>query len=141
MWKDHINSIISKLNSCLGVSRRARSYLNKKSLITIYHALMQSHVNYCLTTWGAWKPRGNKIILQKLQAACNKFFRLTYNLDRAESVQTILKSHNVLNVFQNYDFQVGQLMHKAINGHLPMSLRRYLTTDNAFLYFKNPRLN
>ena len=31
-------------------------------------------------------------------------------------------------------------MHKAMNGHLPMSLRRYLTTDNAFLYFKNPRL-
>ena len=73
MWKDHINSIISKLNSCLGVSRRARPYLNKKSLMMIYHSLMQSHVNYCLTTWGAWEPRGNKIRLQKLQAACKNF--------------------------------------------------------------------
>ena len=53
MWKDHINLIISKLNSCLGVTRRARPYLNRKSLFAIYHSLMQSHVNYCLTTWGA----------------------------------------------------------------------------------------
>ena len=86
MWKDHINMIISRLNSCLGASRRARPYLNKASLMTIYHSLMQSHVNYCLTTWGAWEPRGNKVILQRLQAACNKFFRLIYNLDREDSV-------------------------------------------------------
>ena len=73
MWKDHIKSVISKLNSCLGASRRARSFLNKTSLLTIYNSLMQSHVNYCLTTWGSWEPRGNKIILQRLQAACNIF--------------------------------------------------------------------
>ena len=52
MWKDHINMIISRLNSCLGASRRARPYLNKASLMTIYHSLMQSHVNYCVTPWG-----------------------------------------------------------------------------------------
>ena len=140
IWKDHINMIISRLNSCLGASRRARPYLNKASLMTIYHSLMQSHVNYCLTTWGAWEPRGNKVILQRLQAACNNFFRLIYNLDREDSVRSILKSHNVLNVFQNYDFQIGQTMHKAVNGDLPNSLGNRLTTENAFFYFKKPRI-
>ena len=139
MWKDHIKSVISKLNSCLGASRRARSFLNKTSLLTIYNSLMQSHVNYCLTTWGSWEPRGNKIILQRLQAACNKFFRLIYNLDRRDSVRTILKSHNVLDVFQNYDFQVGQIMQKAFNGNLPTSLCNYLIRENPLYYFINPR--
>ena len=140
MWKDHINSIISKLNSCLGVSRRARPYLNKKSLMMIYHSLMQSHVNYCLTTWGAWEPRGNKIRLQKLQAACNKFFRLIFNVDRDRSVRHLLKSHNILNIFQNYNFQVGKTMKKAIDGNLPLSLRNLLTIENSFFYFRNPRI-
>ena len=136
MWRDHIKLIISKLNSCLGASRRARSYLNKKSLISIYHSLMLSHANYCLTTWGAWEPRGNKVILQRLQAACNIFFRIIYNLDRTGSVQSILKSHNILNIFQNYDFQVGQMMHKAINGALPESLKKHLTVDNPYFFSK-----
>ena len=133
MRKDHINLIISKLNSCLGASRRARSYLNKKSLISIYHSLMLSHANYCLTTWGAWEPRGNKALLQKLQAVCNKFFRLIFHLERTCSVRSILKSHNILNVFQNYDFQIGTTMHKAVNDELPESLRKIMTIDNDFL--------
>jgi hypothetical protein len=140
MWKDHINSIISKLNSCLGVSRRAHTYLNKSSMLTIYHSLMQSHVNYCLTSWGAWEPRGNKVILQRLQAACNKFFRLMYNLDRDVSVRSILKSHNILDIFQNYDFQTGQIMHKAVYNDLPTVLRNHLTFNNEFYHFKSPRI-
>ena len=98
------------------------------------------HVNYCLTTWGAWEPRGNKILLQRLQAVFNKFFRAMYYLDRAQRVRWYLKSHNVLNIYQNYDFQVGQIMHKAINGNLPNILRNHLTVENEFFYFKNPRI-
>ena len=81
-WKEHINSIISKLNSCLGATRRARPFLNKTSLLSIYHSLMQSHINYCIETWGSWQPRGNQVILRRLQAVVNKFFRLTYYLDQ-----------------------------------------------------------
>ena len=139
-WKEHINSIISKLNSCLGASRRARPYLSKNALFTIYHSLMQSHTNYCIETWGSWEPRGNKVLLQRLQAALNKFFRLIYNMDRDESVRHVLKTHNILNIYQNYDFHVSQLMYKAINHELPITLQKELTTSNPFFFFKNPRL-
>ena len=81
---------------------------------------MQSKISYCIETWGAWQPRGNKTILQRLQAVSNKFFRLIYNLERYESVRSILENHHVLNVFQNYDFHISQIMYKAINNELPM---------------------
>ena len=139
-WKEHINSIISKLNSCLGASRRASTHLNKSSLLTIYHSLMQSHVNYCLTTWGAWEPRGNKTRLRRLQAACNKFFRLIFHMNRDESVRSILKSHKVLTIFQNYDFQIGQIMHKAVYNELPISLQNILTIENPFIGTRNCRI-
>ncbi len=110
-WKDHIISIISKLNSCLGATRKARSFLSKNALLTVFHSLMQSQVNYCIETWGSWEPRGNKTILQRMQAVPNKYFRLLYNLDRTESVRHLLQSHNILNIRQNYDFRVCSLMH------------------------------
>ena len=139
-WKDHINHIISKLNSCLGACRRALPFLSHSALYTIYHSLMQSHIDYCNTTWGAWEPRGNKTILQRLQAVSNNFFRMTYRLDNTASVRNILKSHGILNVFQNYDYKVCQTMHKAVNGDLPPILSRVITFENNFFFFKNCRI-
>ena len=74
---------------------------------------MKSHTQYCCSTWAAWEPRGNQVILQRLQAVCNKFFRLIYNLDRMTSVRAILKNDKILNINQLYDFTVGKIMHKA----------------------------
>ncbi len=122
-WKPHINTVISKLNSCLGATRRARPFLNKSSLLNIYHSLMRTHVDYCCTTWGSWKPRGNKVLLQRLQAVCNKFFRLIYDLERTTSVRDILKNNNILNVYQTYDFHLAQVMHNARDSCLPSPLQ------------------
>jgi len=136
-WKEQINSVISKLNSCLGITRRAWSFLNIASLLTIYHSLMQSRANYCCTTWAAWEPRGNKTIVQRLQAVCNTFFRLIFNLNHTDSARQLLKSYNI---FQNYDFQVCQIMHKAVHDKLPLPLGQSLSTGNTFLYFTPSRI-
>ena len=45
-----------------------------------------------------------------------------------------------MNIFQNYDFQVAQSMHKAVHSELPVPLRYNLTIDNAFFYFKPSRI-
>ena len=101
---------------------------------------MQSKINYCIETWGAWQSRGNKTILQRLQAVSNKFFRLIYNMERYESVRNVLENHHVLNVFQNYDFHILQIMHKAINNEVPIPIKNQLTTFNEYFFFKQPRL-
>ena len=67
-WKPHILNVVSKLNSCLGATRRARPFLNESSLLTIYNSLMKSHIDYCCTTWASWRIAGNKVLLQRLQA-------------------------------------------------------------------------
>ena len=118
-WKPHILNVVSKLNSCLGATRRARPFLNESSLLTIYNSLMKSHIDYCCTTWASWRLAGNKVLLQRLQAICNKFFRMIYGLERTTSVRSILSDKNVLNVNQMYDFRLAQLMHKARASLLP----------------------
>ena len=122
-WKPHINSVISKLNSCLGVVRGARSYLNKSALMSIYYSLMQSRMQYCCSTWGSWEMHGNQSILSKLQAVCNKFFRAIYYLDNKDSVSKLLKENEVLRMNQIYDLEVGKVMHRASTNVLPESLK------------------
>ena len=126
-WAESSGPNLSGLN-CTGpkfivTTRRARPFLNKASLLSIYHSLMRTHIDYCCTTWAAWKPRGNKLILKRLQAVCNKFFRLIYGLDRTASVRNILRNDNILNVYQTYDFHLAQMMHKARNSSLPNSIQ------------------
>ena len=65
---------------------------------------------------------------------------MTYRLDNTASVRNILKSHGILNVFQNYDYKVCQTMHKAVNGDLPPILSRVITFENNFFFFKNCRI-
>ena len=139
-WKDHILSVISKLNSCLGATRGARQYLNKSSLLTVYYSLMQSRTQYCCETWGAWESRGNKVILQRLQAVCNKFFRLIYNLDRCESVRDLLKTNNVLNINQMYDYSISKTMHRAMQYDLPLPLQNLfeISGENESTFVESP---
>ena len=99
---------------------------------------MHSRVDYCCSHCAVWEPRGNKVLLQRLQAVCNKFFRVIYNLDRKDSVRALLKSNGVLNIFQNYDFSIYKHMHKAINGQSP--IQNDLTINNEFFFFKTPRI-
>ena len=105
---------------------------------------MQSHAQYCCTTWAAWEPRGNQVILKRLQAICNKFFRVIYNVDRMDSVRSILKSDSVLNISQLYDFNITQIVHKARSNELPSPLQNIFQTDpdlhNYFFRTRNCRL-
>ena len=101
---------------------------------------MQSRLTYCCSTWAAWEPRGNKVLLQRLQAVCNKFFRLIFNLGRNDSVRGLLKSNDILDIYQNYDFDIYKHMHKAVNGESPKPVQKMLGLSNDFFYFKTPRI-
>ena len=122
-WKPHINSVISKLNCCLGAVRGTRPYLNKHALMTIYYSLMQRRIQYCIPTWGSWETHGNQSLLAKLQAVCNKFFRTIYHLDNRASVTNLFKENNVLTTYQVYDFEIAKVMHRASIGVLPEALQ------------------
>ena len=54
-------------------------------------------------------------------------------MNRTDSVSSLLTSNNVLNVYQNYNFQVCTTMHKAVNNDLPVSLHDQLTINNEFI--------
>ena len=95
--------LLSKLRSCLRATRRIRSFLNQKSLLTLYHSFFNSHLQYCITNW----CYSNKTLVNKLQQLCNKFIRMTFGLKRNYNVNDIMSKYEILNI--------NQMLFKEIN--------------------------
>jgi hypothetical protein len=51
-WKDHTEKIASKVGSAIGVMYRMRYTLSKKAIMSLYNALILSHLHYCNLLWG-----------------------------------------------------------------------------------------
>ena len=75
-WKDHVEMLLSKLKSSLYCVIRVKPYLNKESLLTLFHSLILSHIRYCITTWCF----GHNVLLNKLQKICNKFMKMIFTV-------------------------------------------------------------
>ena len=102
-WCTHMKYLLSKLRSCLGAKRRIKSFLNQKSLLTLYHSFFNSHLQYCITNW----CYSNKTLVNKLQQLCNKFIRMTFGLKRNYNVNDIMSKYEILNI--------NQMLFKEIN--------------------------
>ena len=45
-WQDHIKNIAIKLNKANAMLYKVRQFVNEKNLISIYHTIFGSHLNY-----------------------------------------------------------------------------------------------
>ena len=81
---DHIIVLKTKRKSVLGAVLRVKLYLNKDTLLTLYHSLLISHIRYCITNWRF----ENKTVINQLQCICDKFVRMIFKLPCSESTRS-----------------------------------------------------
>lgn len=89
-WSAHINSLKRKVSSLCGILRRIAPFMPQTCLKKMYFALVQSRLQYLVTSWGA-ASKSNLRELQVLQNRCLKVvlrkpflystFRLYSNVD------------------------------------------------------------
>ena len=48
----HISYIKNKISKAMGIIIKARKYLNKKSLVNLYHSFVFPYLTYCIEIWG-----------------------------------------------------------------------------------------
>ena len=51
-WKCHINMVTNKISKVIGILNRLRHVFQQNALLSIYHSLFASHLNYGLLLWG-----------------------------------------------------------------------------------------
>ena len=62
-WQDHINNIGIKLNKANGMLYKVRQFVSDRTLISIYHAMFDSHLNYTSIVWGQRKNSINRVFI------------------------------------------------------------------------------
>ena len=65
-WDEHIHIMCKKISSAIAALRQVR-FLRREALLSIYRALIESHIRYCCTIWGncnAKLKKGTKVTKQ-----------------------------------------------------------------------------
>ena len=114
-WKQHVNNINTKLSKCIGILIKARMYLPKSSLLTLYCTFAYPYFLYCIHVWGRTYQSYSKI----LEVTQKKLIRLlTFSEYRAHT-KKLFKDKKVLTVSEIYVYAVGLFMYGYYKTELP----------------------
>ena len=120
-WKSHIELVTKKVSRAIGIMYRLRPYVNEDILRNVYHAIVYSHLNYGISSWGSAPPTN----LEPLQIKQNHSIRVIYDLDRRHNRNHMFFNYKLLKVNEIYHSVLLQFVHKFHNGHLPPVFNRY----------------
>ena len=141
-WKFHIDKMCSKLSGVCGVISKVRHYLDRKSLMLIYHSLFDSRLRYGALAWGT-ASENNISRLQVLQNRTVRFISFASYTARAAHVYDELEILPLENICY---LQRAVFMHSFHYGTLPHTLSFYchrpehnrVTRYNANLNYSLP---
>ena len=129
-WKEHINSLTSKIKPKLGALARLSKCLPQAELDTIYKTTIQPYIDYGIIIWGH-HSQCNLNMVQKFQ---NRAARLvTRNFDYLTSSSEIIKSLKWLTVVQRLFYLTNLFMFKCKNGSAPGSFDM-ITTQRSDIH-------
>jgi len=114
-WKHHIDSICKKISRANYIINKVKNILNKSSLLTLYHSLVQCHINYGLPVWGSSTHINRLTIMQK------KTMRIINRKRYNHHTEPLLKNNEVLKVDDHYKFTCSLFMQLLKLGKLPNS--------------------
>ena len=114
-WKTHMFEILSKTQRNLGIVRKISCFLNRQSLLQLYHAVIMSHIRYGIIVW----HHCHVAIRKKIQACSNKFLRMIFFMGKRESVRELMVEQSILSVNQIYHAEIGKVMQRLALGTIP----------------------
>ena len=114
-WKEHIKTIESKISKNLGILYRTKHVLNRECLKNLYFSFVNTYVQYANIAWGSTCRTNLKKINSKMKQAS----RIITGNDKYAHARPLMKSLNMLNVYQLNIYQTISFMYKVKNCKLP----------------------
>ena len=147
-FNEHINYIIKKTSSKIGIIHRLRPILPQSALLTIYITSIQSVLDYCLTIYG----NSSKSNRNKIQHIQNRAVRaVVVNFDFNTSVSGIISSLKLMRIEQRFNYFISILMYKCLNNMAPNYLsemfiyldqhQQYVTRNVSDALLLKPKCN
>ena len=120
-WKLNISKLCSKLSSICGVLSKVRHYLDRKSLMLIYHSLFDSRLRYGILGWCT----ASEEYLSKVRVLQNRAIRfITFSSFRT-SAGPLYSCLEILPLDEMVFVQKTVFMHSLHYNKLPFTLSAY----------------
>ena len=120
-WKLQITKLCSKLSSVCGVISKVRHYLDRSSLLLIYHSLFDSRLRYGILGWGSASDQ----YMSKLRVLQNRTIRfITFSSFRA-SAAPLFSALKILPLDEQFLVSKKVFMHSLHYKSLPFTLSMY----------------
>jgi len=128
----HINLLSSKIAKSLYINR-VKNTLPKDSLVTLYYALIHSHISYCTSVYGSATPTS----LSKLVVMQKKAIRTICNVPSRSHTAPLFKELKILPLEKLILYSKLKFIHNFVHNRLPCSFNETWIQNRE----RNPRLN
>ena len=123
-WNTHVTKLINKLKRNLHLLQMPKNLFNEQALKTIYHAHIQSHINYGLLIWGTMITKDKLQRLQLIQDRCIKLIAKTGTLTNKYKK---LKIKKLTEQIKLQEIKVG---YRLVNNLLPNKISQQILSDS-----------
>ena len=127
-FKKHINFLCSSMSRCIFAINRVKHILPLKALKSLYFALIQSRLQYCIAVWG------NSNHVQKLLLIQKRAIRIINNKTYRHHTDPLFKANQILKITDLYKYHVSSFMYDFTHHFLPGSFERYIVVDTGNKY-------
>ena len=105
-----------------------RTFLPKKTLISLYQAFVQSHLLYGIVTWG---PSVSSNTLNQLQLLQNNSIRAIVGLKKSQHITSSYHDLEIFKIKGICNFKITKLMFLYHYFRLPITFDNYFVTSAA----------
>ena len=127
-WDEHVHFLRSKVSRAIGFLKYAKKLLPQDTLCKMYRGIVEPHLRYCCSVWGACG--GTRLqVLQKLQ---NRAARIVTNSSYDSSASAVIKTLNWPTVADMIKVETACMVYKSINDLAPDYLSEMFTKNSAY---------
>ena len=125
-WEAEINEICKKMSKICGVISKTRYYLNRGSLMLIYHSLVSSILQCRTLCWGT----ASKSLLHKVDVLHNRIVRYILFKPRRTCLVSLYAESKILPLKDVFKLQIAKFMYCYHYNILPEIYNNFCTLVN-----------
>ena len=124
-WKLHISQVACKISKSIGVINRARFFLLKPCLKTLYYCLVYPYLHYCIIVWGSTY----KTNLCRLVSLQKRVIRIISKSTFDSHSDPIFIELELLKLVDIRQLELGKLMSSFNRSFLPPKFNDYFSLN------------
>ena len=122
-WKNHIAEVKKKLCRLCGIFYKLKPIVPQATLVMLYNTFILPHISFGLEVWGStFKSYLNDILLIQ-----KRIVRIISSSKYDAHSAPLFRKLKILNVHNQFKFQVAIFVHDVLHGRLPQHFKSYFS--------------